>query len=171
MSSETGPRTDHRLHWGNVLNSLQEGDLDLFADYLAETQGAIDPCIARYLVKMIRGSKSQTGLRLEITNHPDKVGNEVTQEEWYRLWHRDWRMARFVAVRRGFERSLAKAAFQDAAEKFGLSINHIRRRVAPFKDRAIAWASRLEAVQRQSRTLPPQRRYEKPLPVEHKTHS
>jgi hypothetical protein len=130
-------RPEEYIHWASVLQALAAGELDILASYLIQTEGKLDPSVAKYLVSLLRGTKEDTGFRLTLRKHPDLAPNAKARERLFDEWSLDWKMAMFIASRDGFARGKSKDAFFEASAEFGLSEVYIRRRVRRHKAAAL----------------------------------
>jgi len=162
MTIEKSP-AGGRIHWFRVFDALQQGKLDMLADYLIEVDGKIHPVVSRYIVKLIRGSKDDTGWRLKLANHPDRIRNERGREQRLQGSKRNMKMAFFVAELNGFERGNLDRALHEASKKFGGSVSDIKKKIAPYRDVAVLRTHALAAL-RNAANLDRQKNSENVLP-------
>lgn len=101
-------------------NGLIQGDLEPLADLLAEGSGSLHPILQRWLVRLIRGSSEDVGMRLEIIKHPDLTRLSQGPEAQRRQSLEELRTALTMRRHGAFLRGQHEAAVSATAAETGL---------------------------------------------------
>lgn len=116
-----------------ALNGLIAGDLDPLCVILENENDALHPLLQRWLLKLIRGSSSETDFRLTASTHPDlkRASDGARHQRLASLT--SLRVAKIVAQNGGFERQQTAGAFQAAMDVTGLSERTVKAHWARHK--------------------------------------
>ena len=83
MSDDVG----NKVHWSTVYIELIDGRLDNLARHLRETNGKIDPCVARRLASMLDPVSPREKFRLEVVRtklgRPAKPLGQELEIAWF----------------------------------------------------------------------------------------
>jgi hypothetical protein len=114
------------LHWAAVVQALEQGELQLLAIYLRQTNGNLDQAVAARLATMIDGPVSKTGWRLRVGRRPKLAPHGLGREQRFGRSRKDMLIASYITRHGAIDRSGFDAAVAAAAENFNLSPTTIK---------------------------------------------